>query len=126
MLALSINDYIKRLPLYYYFSDSQVPGFCPNREGGSSDVAYQISSRTSASLPTAQAFPDQFPADFSILAAFKASPNSKSGWLLNIYSAEGDEIFSIKIGRKINMNYQGIATTSAKKIKFGASLNDGR
>ncbi len=85
----------------------------------------QISSRGVASIPTAQVFPSQFPADFSILAAFKANPNSKSSWLVNIYSAEGDEVFSIKLGRKINMKYQGI-TTSAKTIKFGASLNDGR
>jgi hypothetical protein len=41
------------------------------------------------------------------LATFKSSPNSKTGWLLNIYSVDGDEVFSVKIGRKINLNYQG-------------------
>ena len=59
----------------------RVPGFCPNREG-SPDVAFQISGRTVATIPTARVFPDKFPADFSILATFKASPTSKSGWLL--------------------------------------------
>ena len=103
----------------------RVPGFCPNREG-SPDVAFQISGRTVATIPTARVFPDKFPADFSILATFKASPTSKSGWLLNIYSSDGDEVLSVKIGRKINLNYQGVAGSSAKKIKFGASLNDGR
>ena len=103
----------------------RVPGFCPNREG-SPDVAFQISGRTVATIPTARVFPDKFPADFSILATFKASPTSKSGWLLNIYSSDGDEVFSVKIGRKINLNYQGVTGSSAKKIKFGASLNDGR
>ena len=88
-------------------------------------TAFQITSRSVASIATAQVFPAGFPPDFSILAAFKTSPTSKTGWLVNIYSAEGDEVFSIKIGRKIKMNYQGI-TTSPKTIKFGASLNDGR
>jgi len=59
------------------------------------------------------------------LSAFKISPTSKSGWLLNIYSADGDEISSIKIGKKINLNYQSVGS-SPKKIKFNAALNDGR
>ena len=56
-------------------------GLCQNREGmdavSTSDVAYTISDRSVASIPTAQLFPDGFPSDFSILATFQAKSQSK-------------------------------------------------
>ena len=62
-------------------------GLCLNREGTSdavttSDVAYTISDRSVASIPTAQLFPDGFPSDFSILATFRAESQSKAWSLL--------------------------------------------
>merc|ERR1719288_496734 len=89
-----------------------------------SDVAYTISDRSVASIPTAKLFPDGFPSDFSILATFKAKSQSKE-MLFTIYNVDGKEIMALKIGRKLKLYYQGIQTSKRQIIKFGARLADG-
>ena len=102
----------------------QTTGFCANREGGTTDAAFRVSSRSVASVPTAQIFPAGFPEDFSILATFKAKPQSKS-ILLSAYSAAGVEVLSLKIGRRLKLTYQGEKATAKRRLKFGAQLADG-
>ena len=103
-------------------------GLCLNREGTSdavttSDVAYTISDRSVASIPTAQLFPDGFPSDFSILATFRTESQSKE-MLFTIYNLEGKEVMALKIGRRVKLYYQGIETSKRQIIKFGARLAD--
>ncbi len=45
--------------------------------------------------------------------------------LFTIYSAEGLEVLSLKIGRRMKLYYQGIQTRSKNVVKFGARLADG-
>ena len=92
---------------------------------GAADTAFKISSRAVASVATAQVFPDGFPADFSILATFRADQNSKST-LLAIYSDEGELVFTLKVGRRMRMVYRGQVSRQARKIKFGPNLSDGK
>ena len=89
------------------------------------DTAFKISSRAVASVPTAQVFPGGFPADFSVLATFRADQNSKST-LLAVYSDEGELVFTIKVGRRMRMVYKGQISRQARKIKFGPNLSDGK
>ena len=89
------------------------------------DTAFKISSRAVASVPTAQVFPDGFPADFSVLATFRADQNSKST-LLAVYSDEGELVFTLKVGRRMRMVYKGQISRQARKIKFGPNLSDGK
>lgn len=121
-LIESLN--LKTLPRGVEASD----GLCQNREGmadavSTSDVAYTISDRSVASIPTAQLFPDGFPSDFSILATFRAESQSKE-MLFTIYNLEGKEVMSLKIGRRVKLYYQGIETSKRQIIKFGARLAD--
>ena len=89
------------------------------------DTAFKISSRAVASVPTAQVFPGGFPADFSVLATFRADQNSKST-LLAVYSDEGELVFTLKVGRRMRMVYQGQLSRQPRKIKFGPNLSDGK
>ena len=89
------------------------------------DAAFKISSRAAASVPTAQVFPGGFPADFSVLATFRADQNSKST-LLAVYSDEGELVFTLKVGRRMRMVYKGQISRQARKIKFGPNLSDGK
>ena len=91
---------------------------------GPSDPAYKIGSRAVASIPTAQVFPDGFPKDFSILATFRADPKSKS-MLFTAYSSEGHEVLSLKIARRLRVQYQG-ELGSKDRIKFAPNLADGK
>ena len=107
-------------------------GMCearPTTDGGDSnaaaDAAFKISSRAAASVPTAQVFPGGFPADFSVLATFRADQNSKST-LLAVYSDEGELVFTLKVGRRMRMVYQGQLSRQPRKIKFGPNLSDGK
>ena len=70
-------------------------------------------------------FSDGFPDDFSILATFRAAPDTKSV-LFTIYSSEGDEVLSVRIAKRLKVTYQGSLTGRKERIKFGASLADGR
>jgi hypothetical protein len=96
-----------------------------DNENSNADVAYKIGSRAMASIPTAQVFPDGFPADFSILATFRANQNTRST-LFAIYSDEGELVLSLKIGRRMRMFYQGQMSKQTRKIKFGPNLSDGK
>ena len=107
-------------------------GMCEARPTGDdkgdervADTAFKISSRAVASVPTAQVFPDGFPADFSVLATFRADQNSKST-LLAVYSDEGELVFTLKVGRRMRMVYKGQVSRQARKIKFGPNLSDGK
>ena len=106
-------------------------GMCearPTTDGGDStaaDAAFKISSRAAASVPTAQVFPGGFPADFSVLATFRADQNSKST-MLAVYSDEGELVFTLKVGRRMRMVYRGQESRQARKIKFGPNLSDGK
>jgi collagen type V/XI/XXIV/XXVII alpha len=104
-------------------------GFCADREGkgaaGSSDVAYTIKDRNAASIPTTKVFPEGFPSDFSILTTFKAERRSKS-MLFTTYSADGKEVLSLKVGRRLKLSYQGINTKSRRVVKLSARLADGQ
>ena len=93
--------------------------------GAAADAAFKISSRAAASVPTAQVFPGGFPADFSVLATFRADQNSKST-LLAVYSDEGELVFTLKVGRRMRMVYQGQLSRQPRKIKFGPNLSDGK
>merc|ERR1712170_271739 len=65
-------------------------GFCQTREGRSySDVAFKLSRKAVISVPTATAFPNGFPYDFSILTTFKSTDR---GQLFTAYSADGSLI----------------------------------
>ena len=104
-------------------------GMCEARPtdaaGTAADAAFKISSRAAASVPTAQVFPGGFPADFSVLATFRADQNSKST-LLAVYSDEGELVFTLKVGRRMRMVYQGQVSRQPRKIKFGPNLSDGK
>ena len=88
---------------------------CAKREGrgGVPDVAFKISQRAVASIPTANLFPDGFPPDFSILTTFRTSSDTAAATkakgkrrntkatLFSIYNSEGTEVLSLKIARRL-------------------------
>ncbi len=99
-----------------------------DKDDSTADVAFRISNRTVASVPTAGVFPDGFPTDFSILATFRALPRSKS-MLFTIYSSEGDEVLALKVARRLRLTYQGGeggGENNKRRLKFGFNLADGK
>ena len=81
-------------------------GMCENREGSGQDVAFKITQRAVASIPTADVFQDEFPSDFSILTTFRTSTAKRKrskATLFSIYSSEGIEVLSLKISRRLRL-----------------------
>ena len=68
---------------------------------------------------------DGLPRDFSILTTFRAAQKSKSV-LFTIYSAEGEEILSLKIARRLRLMYQGQLDKDSHRVKFRPNLVDGK
>lgn len=69
------------------------------------DTAYSLSQRSMLSVNTGELFPDGFPTDFSIVATFKAIPDSRSV-LLSLYNNVGGEEMAIQIDDRIHLVYQ--------------------
>ena len=74
-------------------------------------------------------FLDGFPADFSILTTFRTARANKrraKSTLFSIYSAEGNEVFTMKIARRLRLTYQGRSSDKKHRVKFGAKLADAK
>ncbi|KAI1298172.1 Collagen alpha-1(V) chain [Halotydeus destructor] len=116
---------------------TRVFGICPKRaisqdEDGNPvyatdpnpDMAWKVTSKSSLTISTAQAFPDEFPEDFSILVAVKPDIGSEAN-LLTIYTSLGKEQLALRIGNNVSLSYrdgQGQGLTAV----FGSKVNDGQ
>jgi len=98
-------------------------GYCRSREGqSSSDVAYKLSKKAVISVPTATVFPNNFPLDFSILTTFKSTDR---GQLFTVYSSDGSLILSIRIGRRVVLQYKGGGNGRRDRVRFKLKLDSG-
>ena len=59
------------------------------------------------------------------MTAFRAKQGSKSV-LFTIYSAEGEEVMSLKVARRLRLTYRGQLDNSKKVVKFRPNLVDGK
>jgi collagen type V/XI/XXIV/XXVII alpha len=99
-------------------------GFCEAREGSTKpDLAYRLTDQAVISVPTAAVFPDGFPYDFSILAAFKAPSSSTRGQLFTAYSADGSLILSVKVARRLVFIYKDDGGGKKERIRFKLKLS---
>jgi len=98
----------------------------PARPGGGqprADVAFRLTKKAVISVPTASAFPNGFPFDFSILATFKSSDK---GQLFTAYSADGSLILSVRLGRRIVLSYKGGGAGRRDRVRFKLRLDPGK
>merc|ERR1712066_834840 len=101
-------------------------GYCRSRGGGPGsrkDVAFKLAKKAVISVPTATVFPNKFPLDFSILTTFKSTDR---GQLLTAYSSDGSLILSVRIGRRIVLQYKGGGSGRRDRVRFNLKLDSGK
>merc|ERR1719151_303299 len=99
-------------------------GLCATREGTTKpDLAYSLTDKAVISVPTATVFPDGFPYDFSILAAFRTPSSPNKGQLFTAYSADGSLILSVKVARRLVFIYKGDVGGGKERLRFKLKLS---
>ena len=68
-------------------------------------------------------FIDNFPLDFSILTTFKSSDK---GQLFTAYSSDGSLILSVRIGRRVVLQYKGGGSGRRDRVRFNLKLESGK
>lgn len=107
-----------------------VPGMCGverNLYQVYSSPAFRISKDAMLTIQTAQAFPDGFPTDFSIILALRSNQtNPTKAPVFTIYSDESEEVLSLSLGKEISLSYeQSDATFNQRNtINFGIGISD--
>ena len=56
----------------------------------------------------------------------RANKRRAKSTLFSIYSAEGNEVFTMKIARRLRLTYQGRSSDKGHRVKFGAKLADAK
>ena len=64
-----------------------------------------------------------FPLDFSILTTFKSTDK---GQLFTVYSSDGSLILSLRIGRRVVLQYKGGGNGRRDRVRFKLKLDSGK
>ncbi|XP_064459115.1 collagen alpha-2(XI) chain-like [Ornithodoros turicata] len=91
------------------------------------DTAYGVTRQAILSVPTVEAFADEFPTDFSILAAVRPEQNSVAP-LFAIYDTSGEEQLSLQIGYNVTLSIRSSNgnDSALSEIVFPQAVNDGK